>query len=49
MQIVGPKINNEQVPLEQATYKIMKGLVEGNYDLGKVIQDSIAKASGQAK
>lgn len=49
MQIVGPKINNEQVPLEQATYRIMKGLTEGNYDLGKVIEDSITKAYGKEK
>jgi len=46
MQIVGPMIDGEQVPLEQATYRIMKGLCEGNYDLGKTIQDSITKAYG---
>lgn len=49
MQIVGPKIEGQQVPLEQATYLIMKGLVQGNYSYGKVIQDSIQKAYGQVK
>jgi len=48
MSIVGPNINGEQVPLEQATYRIMKGLCEGNYDLGTTIQDSIAKTYGAA-
>ncbi len=49
MQIVGPKINGEQWPLEKATYTIMKTLADGTYSFGKVIQDSIQKAFGQAK
>lgn len=49
MQIVGPKINGEQVPLEKATYDIMKGLHNDNYTYGKTIEDSIQKAYGQAK
>jgi len=49
MQIVGPKINDEQIPLEQATYKIIKDLYEGKSTYGKWIKDSIQKAYPAAK
>jgi len=49
MQIVGPKIKGEQVPLEIATYTIIKGLADGTYDGEKIVQDSIMKAYGVAK
>jgi ABC-type sugar transport system substrate-binding protein len=44
IQIVGPKINNQQMPLEQATYMLLKDLYEGKLSYGKVIEDSITKA-----
>jgi len=44
MQIVGPKINGEQVPLEKATWMIIKDLYNGKVTYGKWIQDSIQKA-----
>ncbi len=44
IQIVGPKINGQQVPLEQATYMLLKDLFEGKQSYGKVIEDSITKA-----
>lgn len=44
MQIVGPKINKEQVPLEKATWMIIKDLYNGKVSYGKWIQDSIQKA-----
>jgi len=44
MQIVGPKIKNEQVPLEKATWMIIKDLYNGKVSYGKWIQDSIQKA-----
>jgi len=47
MQIVGPNINGEQVPLEQATYQIIKGLAENTYAGEEIVLDSIMKAYGQ--
>lgn len=49
MQIVGPKINGEQVPLEIATYRLLKDLYEGKQSYGNVITDSIQKAYGSAE
>lgn len=49
IQIVGPKINNQQVPLEQATYMLLKDLQGGKLSYGKVIEDSIQKAYPAAK
>ncbi len=48
MQIVGPNINGEQVPLEQATYQIISALAAGTYDGEVIVRDSIAKAFGAA-
>jgi len=44
IQIVGPKVNGEQMPLEKATYMLLKDLYEGKLSYGKNIQDSIQKA-----
>lgn len=44
MQIVGPKIQGKDVPLEVATYTLLKDLYEGKASYGSVIQDSIQKA-----
>ncbi len=44
MQIVGPQINGEQVPLEEATYMLLKDLYDGNLSYGSVITDAIKKA-----
>jgi len=44
IQIVGPKVNGEQMPLEKATYMLLKDLYQGKLSYGKNIQDSIQKA-----
>ncbi len=49
MQIVGPKINGAQVPLEKATYTLLKDLYNGKASYGKWIKDSIQKAYPAAK
>ena len=47
MQIVGPQINGEGYPLEEATYMLLKDLSEGNLTYGHVITDAIQKAYPQ--
>ncbi|WP_159952473.1 sugar ABC transporter substrate-binding protein [Rhizobium sp. 18065] len=44
MQIVGPTLDGQQVPLEVATYTLMKDLSEGKTSHGTWIKDSIKKA-----
>ena len=44
MQIVGPKLNNQQVDLDLATFTLLKDLLEGNLTYGSIIEDSIKKA-----
>lgn len=48
MQIVGPQLNNQPTPLEQATYTLLKDLSEGKRSYGKWIKDSIQKAYPKA-
>lgn len=43
MAIVGPVIDGEQVPLPDATYQIIKGLSDGTWDNGAIIEDAIEK------
>ena len=47
MSIVGPRIDNEQVPLPDATYQILKGLADGSWDKGNIIEDAISKTLPQ--
>lgn len=44
IQIVGPVLNGEQVPLEVATYRIMKDLLAGKTSYGTWVKDTIRKA-----
>lgn len=50
MQIVGPNLDGKQVPLELATYTLLKELAQtGKASHGKWVKDSIQKAYGAAK
>jgi ABC-type sugar transport system substrate-binding protein len=44
MKIIGPQIDGQLVPLEQATWIFMKDLYEGKMSYGKAVYDSVAKA-----
>ena len=48
MQIVGPKLNGQDMPLEKATYTLMKDLMDGKLTYGKWIKDTIKKAYPKA-
>ena len=48
MQIVGPTLDGKAVPLEVATYTIMKDLMAGKKTYGNWIKDSIQKAYPKA-
>lgn len=49
MQIVGPKMQGKQVPLEIATWTILRGLYKGTWNQGKSIEDTIQKAYAAKK
>jgi ribose transport system substrate-binding protein len=49
MNIAGPQINGESVPLEQATWIFIKDLYDGKMSYGKAAYDSVAKAYPNAE
>jgi ribose transport system substrate-binding protein len=49
MNIAGPQINGEPVPLEQATWIFIKDLYDGKMSYGKAAYDSVAKAYPNAE
>jgi len=49
IQIVGPSINGVQVPLEKATYMLLKDLYEGKKTYGKGTEDTIQKVYATVK
>jgi ABC-type sugar transport system substrate-binding protein len=49
MNIAGPKINGEFVPLEQATWIFIKDLYEGKMSYGKAAYDAVAKTYPKAE